>query len=303
MATLAPQSKFQHLRIGLEQWFELKAREELNRGTAESRKQLLDDMEAEALRLYQVGEKAVWKELALCHRAGEDDGESWVERIGNDERLPMDLWFEKLDYEENLAALRQKVAARKRYWLGRYDRELPDPAAVTAVLVTEPVAGLAKRATEQHANTRDLSTKPHIIPSYGGVQAKTTSEGRRHGFQADTQRHLASAEIVSKHAKHWEAGSTLWARDSALKSICTDLDQAEIDIPLIWKNGKPSPKGKKQSSTSHLPQAGTRASHDTVKLKGWSDALALGYKRSVVDQIRYSLRFVTSHRPLAPAET
>ena len=296
MATLVPQSKFKQARIGLGQWFELKAREGLNDGTTESRKQLLDEIEVEALRLYQVHESPIWQGLALCHRAGEDGGEEWVERIETEEKVPWYVWSEKRDYETNLDGLLQKLAARKRYWLGRYDREPPDPAAAKAVPVTEPVAGLAKRATEQHANATDLSTEPHIIPSYGGVQAKTTSEGRRHGFQADTQRHLAIAEIVSKHAKHWEAGSTLWARDSALKSICTDLDQAEIDIPLNWKNGKPSPKSKKQSRTSHLPQhnaAGTRASHDTVKLKGWSDALALGYKRSVVDQIRYSLRLVT----------
>jgi hypothetical protein len=198
----------------------------------------------------------------------------------------------------------QATGARRRTGCSQ---EPPNSAAARAAPVTEPVDGLAKKATEQHANVTDLSTKSHVVGSYGGAQANTTSEGRRHGFPADMQRHLAIAEIVSRYAKHWEAaGPKRWARDPALKSICTDLDQAEIEIPQNWANGKPSPKGKKQSRTGGLlphNAAGTRATPDIVKLKGWSDAIALGYKRLVVDQIRYSLGLVINHRRQAPAET
>jgi hypothetical protein len=306
MATTVPQSKFQQARIGLGQLFELKAREGLNDGTSKSRKQLLDEIEAEALRLYKVNENPIWHGLALCHRAGEDGGEAWVERIETEERVPWDVWSEKCDYDANLGGLLQQLCARKRYWMGRYDREGPDPAEAEALPVTDPVASPGKRANDQHANATDLSTEDHMRPIYGGVQEKSTSGGRRYGFQADMQRHVAIAEIVTKHAKHWEGGSALWARDLVLQKICIDLDQAEIDIPLNWKNGKPAPKGKKQLGTRHLRQhnaAGRTASADTVKLKSWSDALALGYKRSVVDQIRYSLRLVIKHRFPAPAET
>ena len=149
MATLVPQSKFKQARIGLGQWFELKAREGLNDGTTESRKQLLDEIELEALRLYQLHESPIWQGLALCHRAGEDGGEEWVERIETEEKVPWYVWSEKRDYETNLDGLLQKLAARKRYWLGRYDRKTPDQAAAKAVLVTEPVAGLGKVQSEQ----------------------------------------------------------------------------------------------------------------------------------------------------------
>jgi hypothetical protein len=76
---------------------------------------------------------------------------------------------------------------------------------------------------------------------------------------------------------HGRNGFRRWGKDSTLKGICTDLDVAEIDVPESWRTG----------ATPSLNE---------VKVKSWTDALDLGYKKLVIDQIRYSLAVVLKVR-------
>jgi hypothetical protein len=86
-------------------------------------------------------------------------------------------------------------------------------------------------------------------------------------------RHNAIAAIVGRYDTLWKHGSAVWRHDSTLKSICSDLDREEIDIPGSWKAGK-------------------TLSLKNIKLKGWHDALELGFKKLVMDQLKYSLQIV-----------
>ena len=76
---------------------------------------------------------------------------------------------------------------------------------------------------------------------------------------------------MEKYDGHSQSGSTFWSNDAILKLICSDLDQAEIDIPKGWRIGETVSLGG-------------------VKLTNWSDALTLGYKKLVVDNVRYRLK-------------
>lgn len=96
---------------------------------------------------------------------------------------------------------------------------------------------------------------------------------RRHGFQANLDRHKAIAHVVERHSAGWRTGSRSWRNDSLLKRICADLDQSEIDIPPNWRKGN-----------------GTTL--NGIRLKGWDEAWELGCKKLVIDQIRYSLKMV-----------
>jgi hypothetical protein len=127
-------------------------------------------------------------------------------------------------------------------------------------------------------------------PSPAGMEKSNSPEeaarkrGRHRGFAADVKRHNSIADIVVRHHPTWEKGSADWKKDSTLKGICTDLDAADIDIPDNWRTG-------------------TTPSLNEVKLKSWSDALDLGYKKLVIDQIRYSLDVVLKGRSSASPET
>ena len=104
---------------------------------------------------------------------------------------------------------------------------------------------------------------------------------RRYGFEADAARHSAIGESVGRHA-NWKGGSKNWRSDFLLKSICADLDQTKIDIPKNWRTGRtPSLKG--------------------VRLRSWVDALELGYKKLIADQIRYSLDMLRSNEEDDPS--
>jgi len=96
---------------------------------------------------------------------------------------------------------------------------------------------------------------------------------RRHGFDAAMDRHTVIVEIVERHAPNWRTDSRAYCKDSIVESICTDLDTAEIAIIDNWRLGK------------------TR-SLDGSRLKNWCDALDIGSKKLVTDQIRTSLNAV-----------
>ena len=93
---------------------------------------------------------------------------------------------------------------------------------------------------------------------------------RRRGFEPDVERHTSISEIVARHDGGWRNGSKAWRSSALLKEICADLDQAEIDVPRGWRTGKTRCLGG-------------------IKVPSWSDAINLGYKKLVVDQIQYSL--------------
>jgi hypothetical protein len=107
---------------------------------------------------------------------------------------------------------------------------------------------------------------------------------RRRGFEADLKRHNSIADIAERHDPRWGHGSGHWRQDSILMAICTDFDGAEIDVPDSWR-------------TAATP------SLNGVKLKSRSDALELGYKKLVIDQIRHSLAIIRKKRSSTPSET
>jgi hypothetical protein len=111
--------------------------------------------------------------------------------------------------------------------------------------------------------------KPILVPI---VQA-----ARRHGFEADMDRHNAIAEIVSRHAPNWRENPASWKKAEVLKSICVDLDTATssdqsglYEVPGSWSTGKPE-------SLRGAPA------------RSWSEALKLAPRKLISDQIGSSL--------------
>ncbi len=103
---------------------------------------------------------------------------------------------------------------------------------------------------------------------------------RRHGFEADMDRHRAIAAIVSRHAPDWRENPASWKKAEVLTSICGHLDTAMssdpsglYEVPGNWRTGK----------TESLK--GTPA-------KGWSEALTFASRKLVSDQIGNSLSMV-----------
>jgi hypothetical protein len=130
-------------------------------------------------------------------------------------------------------------------------------------------------------DSRGTSQPTGIMNDAAGANAGPG--GRRYGFAANTDRHNAIAETVGRHDVRWKVSSKAWRRnDATLKSICTELDQGEVDIPESWRTGK-TPSLKR------------------IRLKNWSDALHLGFKKLVIDHITYSLDMVL--KKAAPAPT
>jgi hypothetical protein len=96
---------------------------------------------------------------------------------------------------------------------------------------------------------------------------------RTHGFPANMVHHDKIATVVNRHAPNWRVGSNAYRNETLLEEICRDLDEAGVDIPKSWKNGlTPSLKG--------------------VKVRNWQEALELGTKKLVADQINTSLKTV-----------
>jgi hypothetical protein len=117
------------------------------------------------------------------------------------------------------------------------------------------------------------------IPLTSVTKDTGSERRRRHGFDADMDRHNAIAEIVSKHAPDWRENSADWRIAEKLKAICADLDAAAAakslyEIPESWKKGEPQ-------------------ALEGAQVRGWVDALehAKGSKL-IVDQISNSLKMV-----------
>jgi len=171
----------------------------------------------------------------------------------------------------------------------RYRRLLRKVADTQAAGGTPPPDS---RGTSESTGIMSDAAGPTVQEeSRAGIQVVTRAHdtagpgGRRYGFAANTGRHNTIAETVGRHDARWKVSSKAWRRnDATLKSICTELDQGEVDIPESWRTGKTrSLKG--------------------VKLKNWSDALHLGFKKLVIDHITYSLDMVLKKAAPAPMET
>jgi hypothetical protein len=96
--------------------------------------------------------------------------------------------------------------------------------------------------------------------------------GSRPGPNADLDRNRRIANIVGQHDGRWWNRSPLWKREPSLSLICAELDQANIAVPSNWREGR----------TRSLSRLG-------LDLRGWTDALDLGFRTLVIDQIAYNL--------------
>jgi hypothetical protein len=170
--------------------------------------------------------------------------------------------------------------------------EVPTPAKDEVLALVEPVqAGTTSADAPVHlepstAASGGSMTEPSPEPTsadgepapiVGGGNCDVdageagTRHSRRYGFEADMRGHNAIAKAVSRHDPRWRMGSKAWR--AALEGICKDLDSEGIDIPGQWKTG-------------------TTLSLKSTELKSWFDALDLGFKKLVIDRIRYSLKMV-----------
>lgn len=152
--------------------------------------------------------------------------------------------------------LRKLFAVQALRWQAKVFIHPVSPATQSAESSAEP----KPKTAQLKQPISKITTKAADLPT------------RRHGFRANTGRHNAIAQVVEQHCAGWRTGSRSWANDSLLR-ICADLDQSEIDIPPNWRIGK-----------------GTTL--NGIKLTSWGEALELGYKKLVTDQIRYSLDVV-----------
>ena len=110
-----------------------------------------------------------------------------------------------------------------------------------------------------------------------------TAARRRRGVLPDMERHLAIADIVSRHAPGWRVEWASWMARPVLSAICADLDAASqsddclpVETPASWR---------RHANTINKD----------IQLRSWSDALDVASKRRITDQIRYSLRMVLKH--------
>jgi len=178
------------------------------------------------------------------------------------------LRLNALPKETIIRELKVQLECRRKYWIGQVLKQVRE--AKEATRAQRARDAVSPQADANHTLASIESPKGHEINPASQIDHSVV---RRHGFEAEMDRHNSIASIVGRHDSYWENGSTRWRNDSNLKSICTDLDQSEIDIPKNWKTAKtPSLTG--------------------LRLKGWGDALELGCKKLITDQIRYSLEMV-----------
>jgi hypothetical protein len=196
--------------------------------------------------------------------------------------------FVKFEFEETLAWARSKAEGYPDGLLPYFNPdgfqllmmgklEIYKSKAASRVLrsmrslaASEPPVTSGGAAQSTEGTTGSTGSPPVQKSSAANIGSGAVPAARRYGFEANMHRHKAIAGIVGRHDSNWENGSRGWRADSTLKGICTDLDHREIDIPENWKTAK----------TPSLTR---------VPLKGWADALELGYKKLITDQIRYSL--------------
>ena len=90
--------------------------------------------------------------------------------------------------------------------------------------------------------------------------------------KAYQERNRKIADVVAQYNPGWSHRPAIWKREAVLTQICIDLDQSNIDVPSSWREGL----------TPSLFRMG-------LDLRGWSDALDLGYKHLVIAQIQRCL--------------
>jgi hypothetical protein len=126
----------------------------------------------------------------------------------------------------------------------------------------------------------DPKAEPDPVPD---TAVNAGSVVRRRGFKANAVRHEAIADVVERHDGRWRNGSKVWRQDSILESICTELDQAEIDIIEQWRKGKtPSLNG--------------------ITLKNWRDALEPATRSSSLITYAIAWTWRSRKRRTAPVE-
>jgi len=124
--------------------------------------------------------------------------------------------------------------------------------------------------------SRLLDSTTAVIPT---VQADPTNGPTRKRFgslpgrKANRQRNRDIADIINQYDDRWWDGSALWKREPSLSIICAHLDREEILVPPSWPEGK----------TPQLLEHG-------VDANSWHEALDLGFRQLVIDQLRYHLR-------------
>jgi hypothetical protein len=89
------------------------------------------------------------------------------------------------------------------------------------------------------------------------------------------ERNRKIADVVARHDPGWSNRPSIWKREAVLTQICKDLDESKIDVPSSWREGL----------TPSLFRVG-------LDLRGWSDALDLGFKNLVKAQIQRCLSSV-----------
>jgi hypothetical protein len=154
------------------------------------------------------------------------------------------------------------------------------PSAVAKPSQREVLTAASERRGPEEPPGTPAGSETITAPRDKLAQIATVRAARRHGFEADMDRHRAITEVVSRHAPHWRENSASWKTPNVLKAICRDLDEAKssdesgsFEIPASWKIGK------------------TESLRGTP-IKGWSDALVLAPRKLVVDQIKNSLLMV-----------
>jgi hypothetical protein len=126
---------------------------------------------------------------------------------------------------------------------------------------TKPGSPGAEVPSELQPNRAALKQSP-ITQKASGLPA------RRHGFEANLDRHKAIAHIVERHSADWRTGSRGWRNASLLKKICADLDQNEIDTPPNWR--KENSRGiRLKGWDTKLGSWGTKNSSSTKSATAW----------------------------------
>lgn len=164
----------------------------------------------------------------------------------------------------------------------QYQELLLDAFDAQSAQVSDCNSPQLEQAGETVSKTDVIESRASQDAVTPGNEAGSPTQGaRRHGFEANMDRHKAIAEIVTRHAPTWRQGSNEWKRRDVLPSICTDLDNAAsldeaglYEIPEPWREG------------------GKTAALGGARANGWSDALQLGSRKLVTDQINTSLKMV-----------
>jgi hypothetical protein len=139
----------------------------------------------------------------------------------------------------------------------------------------------SRRAVEDNASRRERAWHRRLLNSRIEMICSTLNvltsgliqkRFRKRGRKANPDRSRSIANVVSQHDRRWSNGSTLWKSDFLLTHICRELDRANVLVPANW------PAGRSPSLFLHGVDAGR-----------WEEALDMGFKALVTNQLRYHL--------------